>query len=261
MIEVFETVLALQLQLQGLLSQRFAELFSTPATFASGMLVAAGLGLVHALTPGHGKAVIFSHFLGQSGSILAGLRVAGLAALTHGTIAVLLVLTAGRVISPLGRPTGAGAWVEVVAGAIVASVGAVYVVLALRGLKWGGTASHGHGHGHVQEKSQASRSMLAIAMGLLPCPLTIIVVGSAVAHGATGAGVALAAGVSIGAAITIASFGLLGIALRRAGVAAASGRVRGLIRALGWLELLTALLILLLGVGMLAGSWARVPWR
>ena len=188
LIEIFETVLALQLQLQGLLSQRFAELFSTPATFASGMLVAAALGLVHALTPGHGKAVIFSHFLGQSGSILAGLRVAGLAALTHGTIAVLLVLTAGRVISPLGRPTGAGAWVEVVAGAIVASVGAVYVVLALRGLKWGGTASHGHGHGHVQEKSQASRSMLAIAMGLLPCPLTIIVVGSAVAHGRRGRG-------------------------------------------------------------------------
>ena len=45
---MFETVLTLQLQLQGLLSQRFAELFSTPAAFASGMLVAVALGFVHA---------------------------------------------------------------------------------------------------------------------------------------------------------------------------------------------------------------------
>lgn len=253
---MFETLLTLQLQLQGLLSQRFAELYSTPATFASGMMVAAGLGLVHALTPGHGKAVIFSHFLGQPGNILAGLRVASLAALTHGAIAVLLVLATGRVISPLGRPTGAAVWVEVIAGAIVASIGALYVVLTLRGLARRGTESYGHGY--RPDRSQTPRSVLAIAMGLLPCPLTVIVVGAAVARGATGAGIALAAGISIGAAITIACFGLLGIALRRAGVAVASRRARRLMSALGWLELLAAILILLLGLGMLAGSLGRV---
>ena len=256
LVHAFEAIFTLQLQLQGMLSRRFAELFSSPEAFASGMLVAIGLGLVHALTPGHGKAVIFSHFLGQSGNPLAGLRVASLAALTHGTIAVLLVLATGRVISPLGRPTGAGAWVEGIGGAIVAAIGVLYVVLALRGLRRREASSHRHEDGHGG--SQASRSMLAIAMGLLPCPLTIIVVGSAVARGATGAGIALAAAISIGAAITIACFGLLGIALRRAGVAAASGRVRGLIRALGWLELVTAIVILMLGFGMLAGSWGRV---
>jgi nickel/cobalt exporter len=253
---VFETVLTLQLQLQGLLSQRFAELFSAPANFASGMLLAVALGFVHALTPGHGKVVIFSHFLGQPGTFLAGLRVASLAALTHCTIAVLLVLATRRAISPLGRPTGAGGWIEVVAGAIVASMGVLYVVLALRGLKWRGTVAHRHGR--EQEGSHAPRSILAIAMGLLPCPLTIIVVGAAVARGETGAGIALAAGISIGAAITIASFGVLGMALRRVGVSAASGRVRWLMGALGWLELATATLILLIGVGMLAGSWGRI---
>lgn len=256
LIHVFEAVFTLQLQLQGMLSRRFAELFVSPETFVSGMLVAVGLGLVHALTPGHGKAVIFSHFLGRSGHLLAGVRVASLAAVTHGAVAVLLVLATGRVISPLGRPTGAGAWVEAIAGGIVAAIGAFYVVLALRGLTQRKTSPHGPEH--VQGGSQASRSMLAIAMGLLPCPLTIIVVGSAVARGATGAGIALAAGISIGAAITIACFGLLGIALRRAGVAAASVRVWGLMGVLGGLELLTAIVILMLGLGMLASSWVRL---
>jgi len=138
-------------------------------------------------------------------------RVASLAALTHGAVAVLLVLATGRVISLLGLPTGAGAWVEAMTGGIVAAIGALYVGTALRGLRRREIAPPEQG----QRGSKASRSMLAIAMGLLPCPLTIIFVGSAVARGATGAGIALAAGISIGAAITIAYFGLLGIARRR----------------------------------------------
>lgn len=120
------------------------------------------------------------------------MRVASLAALTHGTVAILLALATGSVISPLGRPTGAGAWVEAIAGGIVAAIGAFYIVLALRGLTRRKTAPHGPEH--EQGGSHTSRSMLAVAMGLLPCPLTIIVVGSAVARGATVAGIALAAG-------------------------------------------------------------------
>lgn len=95
--------------LQGVLAGHALELFDSPALFATGLAVAVGLGLVHALTPGHGKAVIFSYFLGHTASPLTGLRVAAGAAITHGTIAVLLVLVAGRVLSPLGRRTGAGA--------------------------------------------------------------------------------------------------------------------------------------------------------
>ena len=257
MAHLFETILALQLRLQGTLSQRFAELFASPEAFVSGMLLAVGLGLVHALTPGHGKVVIFSHFLGRPGNLGAGVRVACLAALTHGTIAVVLVLVAGRVISPLGRPAGAGAWVEGIAGTIVAAIGVLYVVLAIRSLRRRELPSSGDESGHAHAGMQAPRSILAIAMGLLPCPLTIIVVGAAVARGATGAGIALAAGISIGAAITIAFCGLLGIGLRRAGIAAASARVRGVMHALGWVELLTAALVLVLGLGMLAGSLAR----
>ena len=138
------------------------------------------LGLVHALTPGHGKAIIFSYFLGHNADPFSGIKVAAGAAVTHGSIAVILVLIAGRVISPLGRPTGAGAWLELTAGLIVAGIGALYVVLSLRGLRR--LTLHSHG-------AEASRPFLAIAMGLLPCPLTIIVVGSAINQGATLAGI------------------------------------------------------------------------
>lgn len=183
------------------------------------------------------KAVIFSYFLGQSASPLTGLRVATGAALTHGTIAVVLVLVAGRVISPLGRPTGAGAWLEATAGRIVAAIGALYVVLSLRGLLRPTGRSHG---------AKGSRSFLAIAMGLLPCPLTIIVVGSAVNRGH-------ARGYHIGSAVTIGCFGLLGIALRRGGLALLGGNIQRVLRGLTYVELLTSLVILALGLLTVAG--------
>jgi ABC-type nickel/cobalt efflux system permease component RcnA len=204
---------------------------------------------VHALTPGHGKAVIFSYFLGHTAGPLAGLRVAAGAAITHGTIAVLLVLVAGRVLSPLGRPIGAGAWLEGTAGLIVAAIGALYVVLSVRGLRR--PASHGHG-------AEGSRPFLAIAMGLLPCPLTIIVVGLAINRGATLAGIVLAAGISIGAAITIGCFALLGIALRRGGLAVLGGNIHRVLKVLACLEFLTSLLIFAVGLFIVADVVDRI---
>jgi ABC-type nickel/cobalt efflux system permease component RcnA len=246
---LFDLVLSVQRKLQGMLGGYVATLFDSPEGFALGMSVAVALGLVHALTPGHGKSVIFSYFLGQRGSVLEGMRIAATAALTHGTIAVLLVLLASRVLSPLGRPTGAAAWLEVIAGAIVAAIGAFYVVFSLRGLRCIGDHAH---------RGAASRSLLAVAMGLLPCPLTIIVVGVAVAQGATGQGIALAAGISLGAAVTIGCFGLLGLALRAGGVALAGPRTQHMMLALGWLEMATSLLILLFGLLMLNTSLGRL---
>lgn len=242
-------VMSIQRALQGVVAEHMFELFDSVDRFAVGMAVAVALGLVHALTPGHGKAVIFSYFLGHSASPLTGLRVAAGAAATHGTIAVLLVLVAGRVISPLGRPTGAGAWLEVTAGSIVAAIGALYVVLSVRSL-WR-PAVHAQG-------GEGSRPFLAIAMGLLPCPLTIIVVGSAINRGATVAGITLAAGISIGSAITIGCFGLLGIALRRGGLALVGGNIQRVLKGLVYLELLTSLLILVLGLLTVAGVAGRI---
>jgi ABC-type nickel/cobalt efflux system permease component RcnA len=135
------------------------------------------------------------------------------------------------------------------AGAIVVAVGALYVVFAVRELR--------RQSDHDQEGS-AARPMLAIAMGLLPCPLTIIVVGAAMAQGATGQGIALAAGISIGAAVTIGSFGLLGMALRAGGLAFAGRNGTRIRLGFGWLELVTSMLIVILGLLMLSSSLGRL---
>ena len=247
--ELFDLILSVQRQLQGILAGHAATLFDSPQRFVVGLAVAVALGLVHALTPGHGKSVIFSYFLGQRAGVLDGMRIAAIAALTHGMIAVLLVLLAGRVLSPLGRPTGPAAWLETTAGSIVAVVGTFYVVLSIRGLRRGGDDQGRYG--------STSRPLLAVAMGLLPCPLTIIVVGAAVAQGAPAGGIVLAAAISLGAAVTIGCFGMVGWVLRSASLILSGASTRRLKTALSWLELATSVVILLLGVSMVAGPVVR----
>lgn len=50
-----------QRQFQGLLAGHMLDLFGSVDRFTLGMAVAVALDVIHALTPGHGKAVIFSH--------------------------------------------------------------------------------------------------------------------------------------------------------------------------------------------------------
>jgi ABC-type nickel/cobalt efflux system permease component RcnA len=248
--DVFDWILSTQRTLQGQLAQRTTHLFDSPLDLTEGVCVALLLGLVHAMTPGHGKSVMFSYFSGHDARPLAGLAVAGGAAATHGLLAVLLVLTLGRVLGPLGRPTGATAWLELVSALIVTGIGVYYIASFLRRAGHGGT-----GTGHVT----STRSALAMAMGMLPCPLTIIVVGAAIASGALGAGLTLAAAISIGAAVTIGSVGLAAMALRRLGLALGSGtRLIGVF--MTGLELASSLLILGLGGLALAGAMRRIGW-
>ena len=85
-----------------------------------------------------------------------------------------------------------------------------------------------------------------------------LVVGFATNRGATLAGIVLAAGISTGAAITIGCFGLLGIALRRGGMALLDGNMHRLLKGLAYLEFLTSMLIFGLGLLMVVSVVGRI---
>jgi ABC-type nickel/cobalt efflux system permease component RcnA len=59
--QLLDTVMSAQRQFQGLLAGHMLNLFGSVDRVTLGMAVAVALDLIHALTPGHGKAVIFSH--------------------------------------------------------------------------------------------------------------------------------------------------------------------------------------------------------
>jgi ABC-type nickel/cobalt efflux system permease component RcnA len=126
--------------------------------------LAFALGALHALTPGHGKAVLAAYVLGHEVRAGKALAVTLSAALLHvvsglATFLVLRILL-GQMPSLLGRspPT-----FTAIGYGLIVLAGAVMLVQSLRSE----TGAHGGAYA------------LTAGIGLLPCPLTISVLGFA----------------------------------------------------------------------------------
>jgi nickel/cobalt transporter (NicO) family protein len=197
------------------------------------------LGAIHALTPGHGKAALIAYFLGTGGHARKGIRVALTASLIHvfsGFVAFLILrfaLNQAPSITGRGSPTFTlfGYGLVVVAGLLMI---------------WQALRPHSHGH----DGSHA----LTAGIGLLPCPLTISVLGFAWIQ-STSLMVAVALfSLTAGIATTIGAVALGAILARRAFGAAFATRLPGIERGALRLQVVMGVLIALLGCYMLANA-------
>lgn len=168
------------------------------------LVLAYALGALHALTPGHGKAALATYFLGREARLAHGLRIASSAAMLHvlsGFAAFLLLrFVIGQPPSITGR---ASPTFTAFGYGFIALAGALMLFQSFRPAK-------GHAHGGAA---------LTAGIGLLPCPLTISVLGFAwvQSNGAMVAAVLIA--LSLGIATTIGLVALLAILARdRVGV-------------------------------------------
>jgi ABC-type nickel/cobalt efflux system permease component RcnA len=118
----------------------------------------------------------------------------------------------------------------------------------------GGDHPHPHPHGHGRAPDGFSRTGLVglgVAGGLVPSPSALLVLLAAVALGRTVFGVVLVLGYGIGMAVALTAAGLLLIRLRgRLGRLAGSRPLRGAERLVRVLPVLTACLVLVVGLGL-----------
>ena len=214
------------------------------------LLIAAFWGAAHALTPGHGKALVAGYLIGTRGRPRDAVLLGATVTVTHtaGVFALGLV-TLG--LSRFIVPERLYPWLTLVSGLLVVAVGAS--VLAQRLRARGHSHSHHHQHDgehdHDHDHSVSSRGVLGVgvAAGLLPCPSALVVLLSAIALHRIGFGFALIAAFSVGLAATITGIGLVAVLARRA-----FGRISldgPLVRAL---PAFSALVILLVGVAITA---------
>jgi nickel/cobalt exporter len=157
------------------------------------------LGAVHALTPGHGKAALAAYFLGREARIGKGLRVALVAAFLHvlSGFAVFLVLRIliGQLPSISGRPS---LTFMLVGYSLIIIAGMVMLIQSLR------PAYAAHDGVHA----------LTAGVGLLPCPLTISVLGFAWAQGSAAMVGVVLLSLALGISTTIGIVAVLAIVAR-----------------------------------------------
>ena len=234
-------------------TDRLAELIAvpevTPSIILFGLFLAFGLGAIHAMSPGHGKAVVGAYLVGSKGTpkhaIFLGLTVT----ITHtlGVFALgLITLFASNYILPERLIP----FLSFVSGLLVLYIGLTMFKSRLFTLLGWEKAGHHHGHSHDhapdQEHSYGEqkhhnhspdehshdnfththdgnththlppeniswKSLLALGIsgGLLPCPSALVLMLSAISLNRVGYGIVLTLVFSFGLAATLTAVGLL----------------------------------------------------
>jgi ABC-type nickel/cobalt efflux system permease component RcnA len=189
------------------------------------LLVAAFWGAAHALTPGHGKALVAGYLVGTRGRPRHAFALGATVTVTHtaGVFGLGLVTLA---LSTVIVPERLYPWLTLVSGVLVVGVGAGVLLRRAR-------HPHGHhGHHHPPHHDPPDhrdhhdhdgddigvRAILGIgaAAGLLPCPSALVVLLSAIALHRLAFGLALIVAFSVGLAATITAIGLVAVLARRA---------------------------------------------
>lgn len=162
--------------------------------------LAFALGALHALTPGHGKAALAAYFLGREARLGKGLRLALMAAFLHVLSGFVLFLVLRFVVGQVPSLSGRGSPTFAVVGyGLIIVAGLIMLVQALR------PVSSRHDGAHA----------ITAGIGLLPCPLTISVLGFAwIQSGAAMVGLVLIS-LALGISATIGLVALIAIVGRR----------------------------------------------
>jgi nickel/cobalt exporter len=186
------------------------------------LLIAAFWGAAHALTPGHGKAMVAAYLVGTRGTPRHAFMLGGTVTIAHTAgVFALGFVTLG--LSAFIVPEQLYPWLTLVSGLLVVVVGASVLRQRLRSR--GQSHSHHHGHDHAHgndhhhhhDDALTSKGILGvgIAAGLLPCPSALVVLLSAIALHRVGLGLALIVAFSVGLATTITAIGLVAVFARR----------------------------------------------
>ncbi|MDQ2918705.1 MAG: sulfite exporter TauE/SafE family protein [Verrucomicrobiota bacterium] len=222
----------------------FAELISvpeiTPSIILFGLLLAFGLGAMHALSPGHGKTVVGAYLVGSRGTVKHAVFLGATVTITHtlGVFALgLLTLFASEYILPEKlMPI-----LNFVSGLLVLFIGlALFKDRLFIFLGWKkDTDLLGHEklsaeiaditpdddlpaeyvhdnpsaattHTHLPPQRVTWRSLLALGIsgGLLPCPSALVLMLAAISKNRIGYGLVLTIVFSFGLAATLTAVGL-----------------------------------------------------
>jgi ABC-type nickel/cobalt efflux system permease component RcnA len=217
------------------------------------LLVAVFWGAAHALTPGHGKALVAGYLVGARGRPRHAFLLGGTVTVTH-TAGVFALGLVTLLLSRFVVPERLYPWLTLVSGVLVVAVGLGVLRSRLTGRR---RHAHDHAHGrhhehpHEHEDSHdlSSRGLVGvgIAAGLLPCPSALVVLLSAIALHRVAFGLALILAFSLGLAATVTGIGLVAVLARR--VFARAGLDGPLVRAL---PAVSAAVIVLAGIAITA---------
>ncbi|HKW33840.1 MAG TPA: sulfite exporter TauE/SafE family protein, partial [Candidatus Acidoferrum sp.] len=221
--------------------------------------IAAGLGALHALEPGHGKTIVAAYLIGSRGTARHALLLGMVVTISHTAGVYLLgaiTLYAQRYI----LPDRIYPFFGVLSGALIAGMGCYLLLQRYLGTEF----SHKHDYSGAANRefsgdmatnqpgkfSARQLVVLGVTGGIVPCPAALVVLLSAIALHRTVFGLYLIVAFSLGLAAVLIAMGM---------VTVYAGRLMSRLRLEGpfiqkWLPMGSAAMITFLGFGIAVRS-------
>jgi len=207
---------------QDVLSRAFSDAAAGQGVLVLLLLTAFAWGAIHALSPGHGKAMVAAYLVGTRGTARHAVALGATVTITH-TAGVFALGLVALGLSEYVLPEDLYPWLNLVSGLLVVGVG----LFVLRKHLLRRRRHHHHHHHHHHPETLSWRGVLAMgaAAGLIPCPSALVVLLGAIAQGQIALGMVMIVAFSLGLAMTLTGLGLgvvyAGRALGRLNVPAA----------------------------------------
>jgi nickel/cobalt exporter len=268
---------------------RFTALISTRGKLSlwfllSAALIAAGLGALHALEPGHGKTIVAAYLVGSRGTAAHAVLLGFVVTAAH-TAGVYLLGVVTLYASRYIVPEQLYPWLGAISGLSVTGLG---IFMFLRHLT-GETGEHSHApgdrhlhwflsmfqQGAFRKEAQAAQQdsltgsnpggtravslrelcILGVTGGIVPCPAALVVLLSAFSLHRIGFGLFLITAFSLGLAAVLVVVGLTMVYAKclMAARIPAGGAI------MHYLPLVSSASMVLLGVGIAVSAFASVP--
>ena len=197
--------------------------------------VAAGLGALHAMEPGHGKTIVAAYLVGSKGTARHALLLGLIVTVSH-TAGVYLLGAVTLYAQKYIMPDRLYPFLSVISGILIAGMGIYILLKRLMGDDFSlnhvhGPGGHSHGifwHSHspdlVHDPAEVTPAtpespklgkrqllILGITGGMVPCPAALVVLLSAVALHRVGFGLFLIVAFSLGLAAVLIGMGLVAV--------------------------------------------------
>jgi ABC-type nickel/cobalt efflux system permease component RcnA len=171
------------------------------------LLAAFGWGALHALSPGHGKAMVAAYLVGTRGTPRHALALGATVTITH-TIGVFALGVVTLALSAYVLPEQLYPWLNLISALLVLGVGGVVLRSRRRAAHAHDHHDHDHHH-HHEHLSHKSILAMGASAGVIPCPSALVVLLGAVAQHEIALGLLLITAFSLGLAATLTGLGVL----------------------------------------------------
>jgi ABC-type nickel/cobalt efflux system permease component RcnA len=207
-----------------------------------GLVVAFGLGAVHALSPGHGKTIVAAYLVGTRGTPKHAIFLGAMVTFTH-TITVFLLGLTTLFLSRYILPEKIYPVLGAISGVSIVWIGAMLLFKRIQAARHYGhdhthhhhhhhhdhnhdhghshdhhhhhdhdhDHAHDHTHSHVPDGDISLGSLIALGAsgGLVPCPSALVLLLSSIALGRISLGLGLLVAFSLGLAGVLMAIGLI----------------------------------------------------